>query len=216
MMMIADPFLSENYRCTTVASAQDVVLFALAALVWQLKETLNGVSEDEYDWEPLSDSERITDARLPPEKKRVWRVYERDGKWSYDYALGDLTPSPFTTIAWIVNHIACTADMYLYCIQTGKTEGVERTWDDIPVPPSQAAMNLYALDMLTRVRHYLSSISQEEFLVKLNELTPAPWGEQRPTWLNLWGGIIEHTIQHTAQIAAHKEEIRRAYGQATV
>ena len=72
-------------------------------------------------------------------------------------------------------------------------------------------MNDYLFSVLTRVRDYLVCIPEEEVYQALNRLTPAPWGEMRPTYLNLWGGIIEHGIQHAMQIAVRKEHIRCGY-----
>ncbi len=48
------------------------------------------------------------DIGLPPDKKRGWRVFRANGISKYDYAVGAIRPAPFTTIAWMVNHIAQT------------------------------------------------------------------------------------------------------------
>ncbi len=74
-MRTTDPFLPENSLRMAVTSPQDLLLFALDAAVLYFEETLADVSEDEYDWEPLSDADRIVDVGLPPERKRAWRVY---------------------------------------------------------------------------------------------------------------------------------------------
>jgi hypothetical protein len=47
-----------------------------------------------------------------------------------------------------MNHIAQTGDMYLYCVKTGKPEGVERRWDDLPVSPDYEQMRVYLLQVL--------------------------------------------------------------------
>jgi hypothetical protein len=126
----------------------------------------------------------------------------------YDYTTQELLPPPFTTIAWIINHAAQTADMYLYCVQTGESEGVRRRWEDLPVPSNLPEMKQYLFAVLARARDFLVCIPETQVDQQLNKLTPAPWGEMRPTYVNLWGGVIAHVLQHSAQIAARKEAIR--------
>jgi hypothetical protein len=104
--------------------------------------------------------------------------------------------------------MAQTADMYLYCIQSGEAEGLERTWDELPVPANFASMCKYLDETLIAVQDYLTSIPEQPISDELNKLTPAPWGELRPTYANLWGGVIEHVMLHTMQISARKDYIR--------
>ena len=192
----------------SIRSARDLLLLGLNTGVTNLRETLADISEEEYGWEPLAPAERAPDRLSPPERKKVWRVFLKEGVWTYDYTPERLIPPPFTTIAWIMNHVTQTADMYLYCIQSGKAEGLERTWDELPVPPSYDAMSKYLFEALAAVREYLETIPGRRVSVELNKLSPAPWGEMRPSYMNLWGGIVEHVIQHTEQIAARKDRIR--------
>ncbi len=194
-----------------IQSARHLLLFELNNAEQTIHETLADITVEEYDWEPIPAAERPADLLLPPERKRVWRVYAREGLWMYDYTPEALQPPPFTTIAWILNHIAQTADMYLYCIQTGEPEGASRRWEDLPVPANLRDMSDYLFAVLARVCDYLLCVSEKDVDQALNQLTPAPWGEMRPAYLNLWGGIIEHGIQHAMQIAVRKEHIRYGY-----
>jgi hypothetical protein len=203
--------MKEDYQAIGVKSSRDVLLLGLDSGERSLRETLAGISNEEYHWEPIPASEQASDRLLPAHRKRVWRVFQQQGVWTYDYTAEKLNPSPFTTIAWIMNHIAQTADMYLYCIRTGKPEGVDRRWEDLPVPPNYVAMSCYIFDVLTEVREYLSSIPEEAIQDELNKSTPAPWGDMRPTTVNVWGGVVEHVIQHWMQIAARKDIIRYGY-----
>jgi hypothetical protein len=203
--------LKKGYRASGVKSSRDILLLGLDSGERSLRETIAKISDKEYSWEPIPSSEQASDIILPPHQKRVWRVFQQEGIWIYDYTPEELNPSPFTTIAWIMNHIAQTADMYLYCIKTGKPEGVDRRWEDLPVPSSREAMSHNIIEVLTEVRDYLISIQEEDIDRELNKLTPAPWGEMRPTYLNIWGGIIEHVIQHSVQIAARIDGIRYGY-----
>lgn len=200
-----------DYRTTGVKSSRDILLLGADSAELSLRDTIAGISEVEYHWEPIPSSEQASDRLLPPHLKRVWRVFQQGGVWMYDYTPQELHPSPFTTIAWIMNHIAQTADMYLYCVKTGKPEGMDRRWEDLPVPSCSEAMSAYIFKELSEARVYLASISEENIHCEMNRSTPAPWGEMRPTYLNIWGGVVEHAIQHSMQIAARKDRIRYGY-----
>ena len=191
-----------------VSSSRDILLFGLDVGEANIRNTVADITNDEYDWEPIPLSERTADSLLSPERKRVWRVFQQDDKWTYDYSLEILIPPPFTTIAWIMNHVAQTTEMYLYCTKSGKPEGQEKRWDDLPVQPNIALMKLYLCDVLADARQYLTSIPKGKVNSELNKLVPAPWGEIRPAFMNIWGGIVEHVLQHDLQIAARKDRIR--------
>ncbi len=192
----------------TISSSRDLLLFELDSAVASLTETLAGISEAEYCWEPLPAAEQASDRLLPADRKRAWRVFQQAGAWTYDYTPEKLLTPAFTTIAWIMCHIAQTAEMYLYCVQSGQPEGVDRLWDDLPVPYGCEAARVYIVQALAQVRASLASIPAESADRELNRLTPAPWGELRPTYVNLWGGCVEHAILHSIQIAARKDRIR--------
>src|SRR5438067_12886335 len=117
-MPVIDPFRSVDYLQRRIASARDVLLLGLDSAQLRMHDVLADLTDEEYQWEPLPVSERNADVALPPEKKRVWRVYQRGQRWTYDYAGGRLIPPPCTTIAWLANHVVSTADMYWYCIRT--------------------------------------------------------------------------------------------------
>lgn len=185
-----------------------ILLLGLDSGESNMHEVLADITRQEYQWEPLPLSERSSDLCLPPERKKVWRVFPQEGKWVYDYTIERLSPPPFTTIAWIMNHVAQTAEMYLYCIKTGQPEGLEKHWEDLPVPASFDAMRDYLFRTLIEVRSFLVDIPTPQIDHQLTRLTPAPWGELRPTYINLWGGIAEHVLQHAMQIAARKDRIR--------
>lgn len=202
-----DPFRSCNYKKIKILSLRDILLVELNSAETEARRTLQDLSEKDFTWEPLSEKEKIIDVVLPPEHKRVWRVFKKDSKWTYDYAMEEFNPAPFTTIHLIMNHVAQTGIMYLQCIKTCKPEGKDLNWDNLPVYPELNQLRDYIYEMLAKNRKYLSSINDKKVINSMNSLTPAPWGEMRPTWLNLWGGVIQHTLQHMMQISVRKENI---------
>jgi hypothetical protein len=194
-----------------VTSARDLLVVALESAGHCVRDVVAGISESELHWEPISNLEREADLFQPANRKRVWRVFQSGGVWVYDYTPEPLHPPPFTTLAWIMNHIAQTAEMYLYCIRNGISEGVDRSWDDLPVYPDYTCLCDYIHRGLQDTHAYLDAIPATRVDVVLNSLSPAPWGELRPVYLNLWGGIISHTIEHASQIATLKDRIRYGY-----
>lgn len=194
-----------------VMSSRDVLLLGLDSGESFIRAVLTGIRGEEYGWEPIPLSDRGADMLLLPERKKVWRVYQKEGKWTYDYVPDVLDPPPFTTIVWLMNHVAQTADMYLYCIKSGKPEGRDRSWDDLPVPPDQKVMRDYIYHALADVREYLVSIPAGRVNREMNRLAPAPWGEMRPAYMNIWGGVVEHVLHHAVQLAARKDRIRYGY-----
>ena len=154
-MPVIDPFRSADYLQRRVASACDALLLGLDAAQLRMHDVLVDLTDEEYQWEPLPVSERSADMALPPEKKRVWRVYRREQQWTYDYAGGRLIPPPFTTIAWLANHVVSTADMYWYCIRTGQPAGKTRDWSDIVVPSTRQAMSDSLTAVFSEIRAYL-------------------------------------------------------------
>jgi hypothetical protein len=209
--MSADPFSPEDYHSRKLLSAIDALILGADTALLRVSETILDITEEEYHWEPLSDAERLQDIPLSAETKRVWRVFPVNGVYTYDY--GERSPGnpAFTTIAWIMNHIAQTAEMYLYCIKTGNAVGEAITWDDLPVYSNLSDMRDYIFRALQDTRDYLAALNGNQAHHELNKLTPAPWGEMRPAYLNLWGGSIEHALQHAMQIAVRKERIRQAF-----
>jgi hypothetical protein len=210
--MNIDPFSPQDYQSRKLLSALDALILGSDTALLRVREAVSDITEEEYNWEPLSEAERLQDIPLSAETKRVWRVYPMNGVYTYDYGERSPDDPAFTTIAWIMNHIAQTAEMYLYCIKTGKAVGEDMTWDDLSVYSSRGEMRDYIFHALQNTRNYLLTLDGNQVYTELNRLTPAPWGEMRPTYLNLWGGSIEHALQHSMQIAVRKEYIRQEFG----
>jgi hypothetical protein len=204
--MSTDPFSPQDYHSRKLVSARDALLLGADTALLRVRETVLDITAEEYNWEPLSDAERLQDIPLSAETKRVWRVFPVDGIYTYDY--GDRRPDDpaFTTIAWIMNHIAQTAEMYLYCIRTGKAVGEEITWDDLPVYSTLGQMRDFVFHALQDTRDYLTALDGNQAHHELNRLTPL-LGKML-TYLSLWGSI-EHPLQHATSV--RKERIRQRF-----
>ncbi|MBK5223251.1 MAG: DinB family protein [Acidimicrobiia bacterium] len=70
-------------------------LVSLSDEVWQrLRSRLEGLTDDEYLWDPTRGS---------------WSIHERDGAWRHEWVQPSPEPAPFTTLAWRLWHLI---DMY--------------------------------------------------------------------------------------------------------
>lgn len=71
-------------------------------LVAMMELGLEGLTDDEYLWEPVEGCWSVrarSEQRTPPNR---WLP---DGNWGLDLEYPDPVPSPFTTIAWRMTHL---------------------------------------------------------------------------------------------------------------
>src|SRR5438093_11345584 len=77
---------------------RDLLLVQMDEAYERLRRRLEGVTEDEYFWEPVPG---------------CWTVHrDETGRWVRDYAFPDPVPAPVTTIGWPLVHIADCKVMY--------------------------------------------------------------------------------------------------------
>jgi hypothetical protein len=76
----------------------------LAQLEWhwehQLRPRLDGLTDDEYFWEPVADC-----WSLRPRGTSTAPISVGGGDFTMDYATPPVTPEPVTTIAWRLGHV---------------------------------------------------------------------------------------------------------------
>lgn len=66
----------------------------------QLRPRLEGITDDEYHWEPVPDS---WDVR--PRSDSSAAIQPGSGDWTCDFATPEPVPAPVTTIAWRIAHL---------------------------------------------------------------------------------------------------------------
>ena len=66
----------------------------------QLRERLDGLTDDEYFWEPVPDCWSIR-----PRGTGTAQVQAGSGEMTIDFAFPAPEPAPFTTIAWRLGHV---------------------------------------------------------------------------------------------------------------
>jgi hypothetical protein len=147
-----------------------------------LRDRLHGLGERESLWEPVAG----------------WNLRRRpDGGWTYDYAVPDPDPAPFTTIGWRVWHVAACKVMYHeYAFGPGTL-----TWDEYD-PPGSGAELVEALEGgQSLLAQDLTGLAEDREL-DVQRLTN--WGEPWPTWRIFWT-MIRHDAHHGAEIACLRD-----------
>ena len=151
-----------------------------------IRARIEGLTDEELFWEPAPD---------------CWTVFQRpDGRWTYHYELPEPTPSPPTTIAWRLNHVATCKVMYHeYAFGPG-----ELTWDTLEIPGSAEGMTA----MLERGERLLEvDLASLRTDRELEEHRLTNWGEEWPTWKIFWT-MIRHDAHHGGEIGALRDLYR--------
>ena len=165
----------------------DVLAREMAETHDELTQTLSGLTDAEFAWEPVDGS---------------WRVFRNDeGRWTYDYAIPDPKPPPFTTIGWRLVHIALCKVMY----HEWSFGPRELTFITIETPGDVAA----SLATLERGHGLLA-----EDLASLNDddlegRVLTNWGEEWPTW-RIFTTMTDHDRHHGAEIGVLRDLYRIA------
>jgi hypothetical protein len=145
----------------------------------------DGLIDQEYFWKPV---------------RACWTVHiDEKGNWVVDYEKPPPDPTPFTTIAWKMEHITSCKIMYReYAFGEGKLR-----WEDIPVARTAAESISRLSEAQTRLRTELDNIHNEE----LELMRRTNWGDKWPTWRIFWT-MISHDLHHGAEIGCLRDLYR--------
>jgi hypothetical protein len=153
----------------------------------RLRRRLEGLTDDEYLWEPAPG---------------CWTVHrDRGGVWVVDYAEPDPDPPPLTTIGWRLAHLADCKVMYHEWAFGPR----ELTWPTLETPhdvEDSLAMLREGHDLL---RADLAGLDDGG----LNAEVLTNWGEPWPAWRIFWT-MIHHDLQHGGEIGALRDYLRTA------
>jgi DinB superfamily len=168
------------------------VISRVGLLLTQMDETyrrlhrgLEGLTDDEYFWEPVPG---------------CWTIHrDQSGAWTYDYAIPDPQPAPFTTIGWRLVHIADCKVMYHEWAFGARS----LTFPDLATPAAVSG----AMARLEQGQRLLRAD-----LAGLDDTTlDAPcltnWGELWPAWRIFWA-MIDHDAHHGAEIRCLRDLYR--------
>lgn len=166
----------------------------------RLRERLGGMSDEEYLWEPVTDSctvRRRETATSPAPQGR--------GEWVFDNAHELLSPGPFTTIAWRLMHLSDVLASYRIALWGGELDD-----DLVEVTPSAAEgtalFDRYAAE-------FLDALSGEDD-DSLQRIEHIPWWPQEaPRW-RVVANVATELVHHGAEIGvvrdlyARKEDLQ--------
>ena len=141
---------------------------------------LDGLSDDEYRWEPVPG---------------CWNVRPDQGSssgWTVDYPEVEPDPAPFTTIAWRMLHISDGNTIYWeHAFGAGR-----RQYTDLAPHGDAAGAIGYLAESQRPVSDTLADIDDEQ----LDEPRPTPWGESWPA-SQILALLLDEQIHHGAEIA---------------
>jgi hypothetical protein len=138
----------------------EVLAYEMAEAYDELTQTLSGLTDVAFAWEPVDGS---------------WRVFRDDkGRWTYDYEIPDPQPAPLTTIGWRLVHIALCKVMYHEWAFGPR----ELTWISIETPGDVGASIALLEVGHGLLANDLASLGDDD----LERRVLTNWGEEWPAW----------------------------------
>ena len=169
----------------SAVSRVDLLRQEMAEVYDRLCLRLDGLSQDEYFWEPVPG---------------CWTIHPDDrGVWVADYDEPDPVPPPFTTIGWRLVHLADCKVMYHEW-----AFGPRRlTFSDLPGPTSVAEAVLRLREGHALLHADLGALDEAD----LDTPRLTNWGEEWPTWRIFWT-MIDHDAHHGGEIGCLRDLYR--------
>jgi hypothetical protein len=167
----------------------------------RIRTRLGGLSDEEFFWEPFAGCWTIH--RRRPED-RTWEPGVREfvngkGEWVSDYAIPDLDPAPFTTIAWRLVHAGGINWMYHeHVFGPGKMD-----WDDYELPHTASDAVAWWEAGYRRFRDALAETPDDG----LSRVGVAPWGDTRT--VEEWSVVmLDENVHHLAEVGVLRDLYR--------
>lgn len=183
-------------------------LVSFSDYVWgRLAERLDGLSDEEYFWEPVGGCWSILPAS--------------DGSWSWEAEWPEPQPPPLTTIAWRLTHLT-TPSVCAGGLREGNPVERFRSWlglspcpDRSPraVPPSAQAALAAVSEARAEMRGDLLEVD-DAVLAEPIGAVGGPYGEaSRATWVH---HVLDEVIHHGAEVALLRDLYRAAFAPSAV
>lgn len=153
----------------------------------RLLARLEGLTDDEYRWEPVAGCWNVRPSPAVP------------GGWTVDYPDVAPDPPPFTTIAWRLLHIADGNSIYW---EHAFGPGVRNFTD---LPPHGTAQG--AIDYLAESQRPVTATLDELDDDALDELRPSHFGGERPARV-VFTVLVDEQLHHGAEVALLRDLYR--------
>jgi hypothetical protein len=178
----------------SLPSAADVLKVQLRHAWLDARRVLDGITEDEYLWEPASPCWSV---RRRGSSVRGWG----SGEFVCEDAWPPPTTLPTTTIAWRVIHLAAWTDIYRQFAFSDTRPDL----NDLDVPGELLAGLAWLYSAQDEFIDAVDGLSAESAF----ELRPAHWGESVPLVRLITTMLTEH-VHHLAEIGALRD-LRRGH-----
>jgi hypothetical protein len=177
--------LPAGYALRPERQSADWLAFAQEEAWTVLRRPLEGLTDAEFFWQPVAD---------------CWTVHQdENGRWIIDYAWPEPEPSPFTTIAWRLVHVAACKIMYHeYAFGPG-----ELTWDGLEIPHTAGDAIAWLETGQAQLKGSLDGLNDADLAAP----RPTNWGEMWPTWRIFWT-MAAHDLQHGGEIGCLRDLCR--------
>ena len=174
-----------GYALRPARQSVEWLTFAIEEAWFSLHDRLAGLADKEFFWMPVPN---------------CWTVHQdSNGIWTIDYAIPEPDPSPFTTIAWRLVHLASCKIMYHeYAFGPG-----ELSWEELDIPHTATDAIAWLEDGQTRLQAALADLDDAD----MEQMRLTNWGEELPTWRIFWA-LIDHDLQHGAEIGCLRDLYR--------
>jgi hypothetical protein len=178
-----------SFRCRTIAvtSASDLLRAQWERSCERLLDRLDGLTDDEYRWEPVA---------------RCWNVRpsaQSPSGWTVDYPDVHPNPPPVTTIAWRMLHISDGNSIYW---EHSFGPGVRNFWDLAPRGDAAGAIE-YLTQSQRPVTATLAQMDDQQF----DDMRPTHFGVAWPAHRVL-AVLIDEQVHHGAEIALLRDLYR--------
>jgi hypothetical protein len=170
-----------------VASAADLLRGQWGRSCERLLARLDGLTDDEYRWEPVAGCWNVRPSAQSP------------SGWSVDYPEVPPDPPPFTTIAWRMLHVSDGNSIYW---EHSFGPGVRNFWDLAPRGEAGAAIE-YLVESQRPVTATLAALDDG----RLDETRPTHLGVQWPAH-RVFTVLIDEQVHHGAEIALLRDLYR--------
>ena len=151
----------------------------------RLRRRLEGLTDDEYFWEPAPG---------------CWTVHrDRAGAWVVDYAEPDPDPPPLTTLGWRLVHLAdCKVTYHEWAFGQRRLR-----FPDLAAPATAAGALARLAEGQELLRAALAGLDDK----RLDDLRWTNWGERWPAWRIVWT-MIDHDAHHGGEIGCLRDLYR--------
>jgi hypothetical protein len=162
----------------------DQLYWHLREAWWWMRQVLDGLTDDEFFWEPVAD---------------CWTIRDVGGTWVADLVRPEPVPPPVTTIAWRLTHVRSDLEGFgRSAFPSGESDPIEIVGnaDDAVAAVRKAVRYL---------RERLLASDDDDMRGVVHD------GRTYPVWATVSHALVEAT-HHTAEIGVLRDLYKRREG----